>query len=492
MLSDSTYWMILLVLASACAGCVRRTGRDLNDNFYVIRNNGKGRTVSYDARGTSKSSPLSTSINETLKAQAGNSPTRKNSVSNAEILEKDNPEFSALLGKTQNGSASAEVYFQLGKAYQDFRIYDEAQRYFQRAIQLEPENASYHEQFGRLWRDSGALELGVNSVQQALLLKPEAAATWNTLGTLYDKLGRRKQAQEAYLKAVEIDPALGYVHSNLSFSYLQDENLDRAIYYGQKAIRLNPSLAVAHNNLGLAFGMQGDFAAALEEFRLAGDEAAARNNLGLVFMGQNRLSDAMEEFKRAARLRPFYRSASENYRVARSAKFRRDRSSKEQSIAPYVFGMDLWPESVQLPSLAFPLSPAGAGLLDGLSNHLLRPLSLDSLRPAPWSTPRKRIERAISFEIVRPAVLRHEGDFVAGLLRDSRHRLAGISEARGQSECTVLYYRAGFSQAALELAHRIPGNQVVLRSSGSEQRFEVKVVLGTDILSQAAKLQMVP
>lgn len=485
--SKVTSLVVMLMLALSPA-CVRRTGRTLNNNFYVIQNKGRERAVNYNAMLPRNDPQLSNSISQTLKAQANNSPARKDSISNAEILEKDNPEFSDLLARAKERDVSGDVYFRLGKAYHQFRVYEEAQRFYQKAIQLEPENASYHEQFGRLWRDWGAPELGINSVQQALQLKPEAAEAWNTLGTVHDKMGRRKQAQAAYLRALAIDPGLDYVHSNLCFSYLQDADFERAIYHGEQATRLNPSSAVAHNNLGLALGARGSFEAALHQFRMAGDEASARNNLGLILLQKDRITESMEQFKLAARMRPFYRAATENYHEARKEKVQRDRSQKSHSGAPEILGFEWDTHSEEAANLNLPLRDVGSAGMGVLTNHL-KPVVWEAGRPALWPRLAAGVGgQAFSFEIVRPEELRREGQIVASLLNDSRHQLSRVSDATSLNLRTVVYYQPGYSRMALELAHRIPGDQLVLRSARREHSPEVKVVLGNDILSQVARL----
>jgi tetratricopeptide (TPR) repeat protein len=373
--------VMLVGVVALNTACMRKTNQVFNDNLYVIRKNNKKQPVSYDAMLASKSSQLSDSINKTLKAQAANTPKKKDSISNADILEKENPEISVLLAQSKNKQASADVYFRLGKIYHDFRIYDEAQRYYQKAIQLEPKNAAYHEYFARLWRDWGAPDLGINSAQQALQLKPDAPEGWNTLGTLYDRMGKRKQAVESYQKALAADPNLDYVYSNLCFTYLQDGDLDRATYYGQQAVRRNPSLIVAHNNLGLAYGMQGNFDQAFDEFKQAGDEAAARNNLGLLLLKKNHISESMEQFKLAARMKPFYRAAAENYYAARSLRFQRGRPKGAKAAGYETFGLEWVPESTGAdPNL--PLSEVGF-----LSNALFSEPSVPAAAPAEPARP---------------------------------------------------------------------------------------------------------
>jgi tetratricopeptide (TPR) repeat protein len=474
---------LALILNGAC---VKRSGRTTNDNFYVI--NGSSRPFQPPREGLRgpQGVQLSESINKTLQAQVKSSPKSKSSVSNAELLERENPEFSTLLREAKVNPVSGEIRFRLGKAYHDLRMYDEAQVHYQKAIQLEPDNAVYYEHIGRLWRDWGAPDFGVNSLQKALQLKPDFAEAWNTLGTLYDRTGARSKAQESYFKALTLNPNLEYVHSNLCYSLLQDGSFEKAIHHGQEAVRLLPSSATAHNNLGLAYGVRGDFERAYEEFAQAADEASARNNLGLVLLAKNRAVDAMREFQRAARLRPFYRVAAENYRAAQSLLFESKRSSKAES-------RDRWRQSdifEVLPSDtasgSLPINQVGLDFLSG------SPISAraDSRFPQCIGLPACEIS-AVKFEIEGSSVLLGRGQLLGELLNDSHYQLTRVVERPGLRSRTVIYYQPGCSRLAVEMAHRIPGNQMVLPVAHSTQHSELRIALGTDIQAPLEKLRPV-
>ncbi|MCI0422976.1 MAG: tetratricopeptide repeat protein [Acidobacteria bacterium] len=459
----------VMPLAMAC-GLVLMTGacvhkiRAVNDNFYVINRSGKPPKLSFthDLRLAPKSPRPLDSI-ETSESQASSRPRPKSLLSNAEILEDENSEMAALLRKVKSDPANAGVHSQLGRAYHEFRIYDEALWHYQKAIQLEPENPGHYEQAGRLWRDWQSPQQGVSLVQKALELEPDFVEAWNTLGTLFDRLGNRRQAQEAYLQALSHDPGLDYVHNNLCFSYLQDGRFEQAVQHGERATQLNPSMLVAHNNLGLAYGMRGDLVRSLEEFSQTGDEAAARNNLGLMLLNWGQFAESMEQFRLAARLRPHYRVAASNYRSARDLKFQQERASKDRMRAfDHETGLAVLPGSLGLVAL----KEAGLNLLSG-------PLELLSALPvlAPSLVP--PASPIVEVEVESLGGPSQDGRILGGLLGNECLFLT----TRTERTRTVVYYRPGYLKAALELAHSIPGNQTVLETSPSEQNAGIRVLL---------------
>jgi tetratricopeptide (TPR) repeat protein len=321
--------ILLSGVVLADVACVRNI-RAVNDNFYVLnRKTAAPKPTALPEPGPPVTSrQLSNSKTEGLAVESDSSPRPKSSLSNVGILEQDNPRISSLLREAQIHPGSASIRYQLGRAYHDFRLYDEALRYYQIAVQLEPNNPLYYEQTARLWRDWGSLELGVDLAKKALALNPEFVEAWNTLGTILDQQGKSKSAQDAYLQALSLNQDLDYVHSNLCFSYLQTGEVEQAIHHGQRAVHLNPTLVVAHNHLGIAYGMQGKFARSLEEFKLSGDEAAARNNLGLMLLKQGYVEASMEQFKLASRLKPYFKEAMANYRLARDLSSQRARQAR--------------------------------------------------------------------------------------------------------------------------------------------------------------------
>ena len=334
---------LLSLIVFGSTACVRNV-RTANDNFYVI-NRKVGVTKASTPSGPTfplVSPQLPDATAQTLPGQASTAPRPKSSLSNAEILEEEDSRISFLLRKTQAEPTNAAASFELGRAYHEFRLYDEALRHYQNALRLEPRNPVYLEQTGRLWRDWGSLRVGVELVNSALNFDPGFVEGWNTLGTILDRQGDAERAQNAYLHALSLNPNLDYVNNNLCFSYLQSGMVPQAIKHGERATQLNPAMLVAHNNLGLAYGMLGELDRSIEEFNRGGDEAAARNNLGLILLKRGQIAESLEQFRMAARMRPFYKDAVANYRMARDLNFQRRREAKspavEQADASLIFG----------------------------------------------------------------------------------------------------------------------------------------------------------
>ena len=292
------------------------------DNAYLIKGTKHrskkkpGSSTIVARKAQEQQEPASTGIN----GQTQPVIKAKSEALNTALLEEEVPEIARLSASIKANPEDAESHFALAVCYHQHRVLDKAQEEYQRAIELNSGNAAYHEAMAKLWKDEAVFDSSRKELEKALQLAPDSIIAWNLLGTLYDDQGDLTQALRCYHKALSLKQDLDYVHSNLCFVYLRTGELQYAILHGKEATRLNPDSQVAHNNLGIAYALAGNKDQALEEFEHGGDLASAHNNLGLVLLGLKKPDEAMEQFRIAIRLKPFYRLAAENYRLARSLK----------------------------------------------------------------------------------------------------------------------------------------------------------------------------
>lgn len=303
----------LLFLPLLNSACVKSVHSVSNDNFYVIKatKGARAKKPVYQAALHEDNSPKGEGF------KASKTVTPKTSVTNADVLEQKDPVVASLIEKIEHNPNDPRNHYELALVYHRLRVFDKALPEYEKAIESSPEIPAYYEGVGRLWRDWDNPKSAIEYLKKALELSPACAEAWNTLGTIYDQLGDFSEAQRCYLKALTLNSRLDFVHNNLCFSYLRTGEVNAAVYHGEIAVQLNPNLIEARNNLGVAYGMADDFARALEQFKLAGDEAEAHNKLGVLLLKKDRDVAAMEEFKLAVKLKPFYKTAARNYDTAR-------------------------------------------------------------------------------------------------------------------------------------------------------------------------------
>jgi tetratricopeptide (TPR) repeat protein len=134
-------------------------------------------------------------------------------------------------------------YFQLGSAYERNQQYQEAEKYFRKAIDLAPDFPEALNYLGYMWAERGQnLEEAQRLIEKAVKIEPKNAAFLDSMGWVFFKLDKPKEALKWMLQAVENskepDPTL--------YDHLGD--IYAALHQGEKAREAwNKSLSLEPN-----------------------------------------------------------------------------------------------------------------------------------------------------------------------------------------------------------------------------------------------------
>ncbi len=77
--------------------------------------------------------------------------------------------------------------------------------------------------------DAQKYEEAIKYFEAVLKINPDYAETYNNLGVAYVKLGRHTVAMEAYKKAIRIDPDYAEAHYNMGVAYVISGNREAAL-----------------------------------------------------------------------------------------------------------------------------------------------------------------------------------------------------------------------------------------------------------------------
>ena len=125
----------------------------------------------------------------------------------------------------------------IGFIYRCRKDYHNAMAAYQKADELDPDNANHHENVEYLHTDPS----------------PQNAQIWTELGDMFFKAGAYQEAASAYQQAAAISPNSGACLSNMALSLVLLGKYREAVHYYQKSIPLfeqNKDKAVAWNRLG--------------------------------------------------------------------------------------------------------------------------------------------------------------------------------------------------------------------------------------------------
>ncbi|HEY6991194.1 MAG TPA: tetratricopeptide repeat protein [Bryobacteraceae bacterium] len=129
----------------------------------------------------------------------------------------------------------------------------EADRWFERALDLEQSGAPFEEI--------------IAAYQKAAELDPNSAGALVNLGTVYFNGHAWGDAEQSYKRALEIDPGYALAHFNLGNLYDEQNDPSNALEHYHEALRLHPNYADAHYNLALLYQGLRDTMSAVRHWR---------------------------------------------------------------------------------------------------------------------------------------------------------------------------------------------------------------------------------
>jgi tetratricopeptide (TPR) repeat protein len=210
-------------------------------------------------------------------------------------------------------------HYNLGLAYQNRKMMDEAIEQYEAAIKIRPGVSEAHElgliikdkshyNLGLIYQEMGLLEEALEHYETAIKINPDHAKAHNMIGVLYRKKGRNDKAIEYYEIALSLDSDNAEMHNNIGNVYDIEGQTDKAIEHYMEAIRLNPDYAVAHYNLAIAYMNKGLTDTAIEHYRHAvekrPDFLEAHLSLGGIYLDMGQLGLAREHMENVIRINP--------------------------------------------------------------------------------------------------------------------------------------------------------------------------------------------
>ncbi|MFT6751509.1 MAG: tetratricopeptide (TPR) repeat protein [Candidatus Azotimanducaceae bacterium] len=144
-----------------------------------------------------------------------------------------------------------EVNNDLANIYAAQGQFEAAEQYYRQALHLQPAFADAWKNLGLLLANTRPIEAQA-ALQRAITLNPQDASALTALGNSYKDLEDFEKAKACYERALEINPAYVNALHNLGLCYKLVDQLAPAIAYYQRALALAPDNAEIHYNYGNA------------------------------------------------------------------------------------------------------------------------------------------------------------------------------------------------------------------------------------------------
>jgi DNA-binding winged helix-turn-helix (wHTH) protein/TolB-like protein/Flp pilus assembly protein TadD len=137
------------------------------------------------------------------------------------------------------------------------RNWPAAEREFERAIALDPEDPGVLAEFGNYYDTLNRLDDAVRMREKARRLLPTAAAMVAGIGHSFYYAGRYEEAIGYYRKALELNPQHAWSHHGLGRSYLETQKFEEGVAEIEKAAELFDRSPRSLSILGNAYAVTG-------------------------------------------------------------------------------------------------------------------------------------------------------------------------------------------------------------------------------------------
>lgn len=141
-----------------------------------------------------------------------------------------------------------EANFQLGLIFSHIQKYEDAEIYFQKALNLNPDLVPALINMGAIFRNTGKFTESLQYLEKALALDKGDAAAWLNKGVTLDSMGNLRDAITCYDRAISLDGNYLEAHSNKGNAELGLGRLDEAHNSFQKALSIFPGDADTLSN----------------------------------------------------------------------------------------------------------------------------------------------------------------------------------------------------------------------------------------------------
>jgi serine/threonine-protein kinase len=200
-----------------------------------------------------------------------------------------------------------EAYWKKYRATSDTQWVGRAVQNLNVALGLNDRLAPVHVTRGIIQGGTGQPEQAIASFQRALQLDPINASAYSELGQAYENLGKFDLAQATFEKAAQLRPNDLTSTSDLGMFYYRRARYDNAVPILKRLTEMAPDYSSGYTNLGAVYWMSGDYQNAAVNFEKSlalHQTASAYSNLGTIYYFLDRCPEATPLIEKAAELAP--------------------------------------------------------------------------------------------------------------------------------------------------------------------------------------------
>jgi FKBP-type peptidyl-prolyl cis-trans isomerase 2/predicted TPR repeat methyltransferase len=154
---------------------------------------------------------------------------------------------------------NAEAYFRMGVLLQERNEFDEAIKYYLKAIAVDPFMTDAYYNMAVAYQKNGMVQESAECYQKVIEIAPNHEKAYVNLGISLKETGQYEEAAKYFEKALEIRPDYDIAYYNLgNISYFTGRFGEARRLY-EKAVSVNPGYAEAHWNIALIDLLYGNY-----------------------------------------------------------------------------------------------------------------------------------------------------------------------------------------------------------------------------------------
>ena len=205
---------------------------------------------------------------------------------------------------------NAEALLNIGAIRQSEGRTDLAQQLVQQALKVDPNSIGALAQLAEIRRDQNQLGEAIRLFGEALAIDDSQPFLYLGMGDVLQRAGRFEEAERAFQSVLELEPDSFQARYNLGVTYTNMGRVEDAVAQYEAALQVDPKHphVATLNNLGAIFLAAGQNDQALEKFEAAVDAATfhveSRYNAAILYLDRDRVDEAIELLEEAATLEP--------------------------------------------------------------------------------------------------------------------------------------------------------------------------------------------
>jgi Tfp pilus assembly protein PilF len=199
-----------------------------------------------------------------------------------------------------------EVLYILSLALQQQNKSEEATKFLNQAIEIQPGNPAFHIALGTSELQAGDLDCAEQAFRKATEIDANLVHAQNGLAIVELARGRAVDAEHSLRLALKVDPENIQALVNMGIALYEQSRSTEAIKYLNKVIGVEPENAAAHAYLGRAFMAQGNAGFAIQCFENAllhrKNSTELLHLLGEAQLESDQISEAAETYRKLLQL----------------------------------------------------------------------------------------------------------------------------------------------------------------------------------------------